>query len=157
MTVKSVEPPFLHATPLLPVVVIKTPEAPPSTPTPVDPEQRYLQLRQEESGMEFRIEDAERRESNARADLHLLEQRLQNKKQAAKDLPDLPGTRSYHQRLKTEIATLEERIADLKPRHQAMIRLVGCSKRILKVWREANGDEYARCEEITKALDRARL
>ena len=157
MTVKPVEPQFLHVAPLLPVVVINTPEAPPSRPTPVDPEQRYLQLHQEESQMEFRIADAERRVRESGADLQLLAQRLKNKKEAAKDLPDLPGTRSYHQRLKTEMATLEDRIADLRPRHQAMIRLVGCSKRILKAWLEVNSEEYERCQEITKALDRARL
>jgi|SRR5579872_301381 len=157
MTVKSVESQFLQAAPLLPVVVIKTPESPLSAPTPVDPEQHYLQLKQEEFQMLFRIEDAERRANDASHNLNALEQRLLNKKEAAKDLPDLPGTRSYHQQLKTEMATLEERIADLKPRRDGMIRLVACSKRTLKEWREVNGEQYEACKEISRALDRARL
>lgn len=129
----------------------------PQSPRPVNPESRYEELKQELFQLEFRLQDSERRLEGLTSDLKELERKVKAKKSALEHLPELPGTQAARQRLAAEITPLEEVIADLKPRREAMIRLVGASKNQLRDWQEEHSDEFEAFREIVKALDAARV
>jgi len=129
----------------------------PQTASPVDPEQEYLRLREELSQLEFRISDSERRLESITSDLKDFEQEAKVKSDALASLPEIPGTLGARERLRTEIQELGTVIADVKSQREAMIRLVGSSKNILKKWHQVNGESFENFREITKLLDQARV